>query len=589
MKFTIRLRGMNGTTKGRTWESADLLRVGRLEPLEVVLEDNSVSRYHAELRATERGWRIRDLGSTNGTRLNGVRLGNGQWPLRMRDLLQFGEVAFVVDLLTDENGKEVSENAMPTAGAVTPSNVNSGPSGAVAVAQIATPRLASVATVRTPPRNGSTPVNLSPASRPALPEPAPAEDAMEVEMISALTWDEAISNLASDANRTSRAAEQMKALLRTSRNLVHMEKEEDLLHSVLNDAVAVLDAQRGAIVLLEGPEQTLKLRALVSGRSEPRAMLGGRGEGAAGRHHYSHHLATRCVSRGESLLSHPRADDDPELSMARSIAEGAMASVLCVLLRTPRKRLGVLHLDRSPWQPAFTEDDLRLADALAASVSSGIECAQLLRKQRDLFLNTINILAQAVELRDPYTGFHTTRVTTYSLLLAEHLQMEPADVELIRLGTPLHDIGKIGIDDAILRKPAPLTTEEFEQMKKHTVMGSDIIRALPDLLPILPIVRNHHERWDGTGYPDALSGTAISPLARVVALADAFDAMTSDRPYRKGLAPEVAFAEIEKGKGRQFDPTFAAAFLAIRDDVVREMLVQAHNSGNVRKLRVPSA
>jgi putative nucleotidyltransferase with HDIG domain len=589
VKFTIRLRGMNGATKGRTWESADLLRVGRLDPLEVVLEDNSVSRYHAELRATERGWRIRDLGSTNGTRLNGVRLGNGQWPLRMRDLLQFGEVAFVVDLLTDENGKEVSDTALNGTGAA--ANVNLGSPTSVVVAPVATPRLAAGAAVRTPPRNGpSTPVSAPPAApRPNLAPPAPAEEAMEVEAITSLTWDEAISNIATDANRNSRATERMKALLRTSRNLVHLEKEEDLLHSVLNDAVSVLDAQRGAIVLLEGPEQTLKLRALVSGRSEPRAILAGRGEGAAGRYHYSHHLAMRCVSQGESLLSHPRADDDPELSMARSIAEGAMASVLCVLLRTPRKRLGVLHLDRSPWQPAFTEDDLRLADALAASVSSGIECAQLLRKQRDLFLNTINILAQAVELRDQYTGNHTTRVTTYSLLLAEHLQMADADVELIRLGTPLHDIGKIGIDDAILRKPAPLTPEEFEQMKKHTVMGSDIIRSVPDLLPILPIVRNHHERWDGKGYPDAQSGADISPLARVVALADAFDAMTSDRPYRKGMAPEVAFAEIEKGKGRQFDPTFATAFLAIRDKVVREMLVQAQSSGTVRRLRVPSA
>src|SRR5438105_11718778 len=101
MKRSIRLRGMNGPLKGRTWEAIDLLRVGRLEALEVVLDDSSVSRYHAEVRATDRGWRVRDLGSTNGTRLNGVRLGNGQWPLRLRDLLQFGEVAVVVEAVQD--------------------------------------------------------------------------------------------------------------------------------------------------------------------------------------------------------------------------------------------------------------------------------------------------------------------------------------------------------------------------------------------------------------------------------------------------------------------------------------------------------
>src|SRR5437588_5652966 len=101
MKRSIRLRGMSGPLKGRTWDAADLLRVGRLEQLELVLDDSSVSRYHAEVRATDRGWRVRDLGSTNGTRLNGARLGNGQWPLRVRDMLQFGEVAVVVEALSD--------------------------------------------------------------------------------------------------------------------------------------------------------------------------------------------------------------------------------------------------------------------------------------------------------------------------------------------------------------------------------------------------------------------------------------------------------------------------------------------------------
>jgi putative nucleotidyltransferase with HDIG domain len=181
------------------------------------------------------------------------------------------------------------------------------------------------------------------------------------------------------------------------------------------------------------------------------------------------------------------------------------------------------------------------------------------------------ILGQAVELRDEYTGGHTRRVTAYSTMLAQELKVSARDVELIQLGTPLHDIGKIGIDDAILRKPDKLTPEEFEQMKLHTVKGAEIVNTVPDLRPIIPIVRSHHERWDGKGYPDALAGDAIPALARVVALADAFDAMTSDRPYRKGMLPSVAFEEIEKGKGKQFDPRFAESFLAIRDKILREI------------------
>jgi len=521
VKRTIRLRGVNGACKGRAWEASELLRIGRLDPLEVVLDDASVSRYHAEVRITERGWRVRDLGSTNGTRLNGAKLGSGQWPLRVRDLLQIGEVALVVEAI---------EEAAP----------------ATAAAPV---------TVALPAVGGD-----------ARPE---REGELRVEAKAVTTWDEALDNLAFDSNRCPRAGEQMRALLRAGHHLGHIDNEDDLLQSILRDAVAVLDAQRGAIVLAEGPENKLQLRALVTGRNEPRAMAAGRSD-PGGRFHFSHSLANRSFTRGESVLCHS-VEDDPELAAARSIAEGAMASVLCVLLRTPRTRLGVLHLDRSPWQKPFTVDDLHLADALAANVSAGIESAQLLRKQRDLFLDTITILAQAVELRDEYTGGHTLRVTTYSMLLAEHLGMSAVDLELIRIGTPLHDIGKIGIDDAILRKPDRLTPQEFAAMKTHTVKGAEIIETVPDLKPVLPIVRHHHERWDGKGYPDGLGGEAISPLARVVGIADAFDAMTSDRPYRKGMPADAAFEEVRKGAGTQFDPAFAQAFLEIREEIVRHM------------------
>jgi putative nucleotidyltransferase with HDIG domain len=504
MKRLIRVRGVNGIVKGRTWENSALLRVGRLDSLEVVLDDSSVSRCHAELRATDRGWRISDLGSTNGTRLNGVRIGNGQWPLRVRDLLQFGEVAVVVEALEEE--KDPLTN---------------------------------------------------------LP------DQLRVEASSRSSWDVAMQGLAFDSNRRPRPGEQLLAMVRAGHHLGHIDSEEELLHSVLNDAVAVLDAQRGAIVLADGPDGSLRLRATATNRAQPRSQGTAPAEVSA-RPAFSLSLAQRSFSRGESVLCQT-VGEDPELALARSIAEGTMASVLCVLLRTPRKRLGVLHLDRAPWQKPFTMDDLHLGDALAANVSAGIESAQLLRKQRTLFRNTITILAQAVELRDEYTGGHTVRVTSYSLLLAKHLDVPASDLELIEVGTPLHDIGKIGIDDAILRKPDRLTPEEFEIMKQHTVKGAEIVQTIPDLHPVIPIIRSHHERWDGLGYPDGLRGDAIPRLARIVAVADAFDAMTSDRPYRKGMAPAAAFAEVEKHSGRQFDPECASVFLAIRERVLQEM------------------
>jgi HD-GYP domain-containing protein (c-di-GMP phosphodiesterase class II) len=495
VKVPIRLRGISGEIKGKMWEADAVLRAGRLGSLEIVLDDSSVSRRHAELRNGENGWYVRDLDSTNGTYVNGMRLGPDDRPLRPRDIVQFGKVALLVEI--------------------------------------------------------GDPATTGPAS-----------EHIKVEACTNSSWEEGLQKLAFDRNHTVRPGDQLLALLRAGHHLVHMESEEELLHSILNDAVSVLDAQRGAIVLAEGVENQLKLRALATGKGEP-----------PGRFHFSNKLAQRCFNRGESILC-CSVDEDAELKVSQSIADGEMASVLCVLLRTPRKRLGVLHLDRCYWQNTFTEDDLHLADALAAHVSAGIECAQLLRKQRDLFLNTITILAQAVELRDEYTGGHTTRVTNYSVLLGQQLSLPPRDIELIRTGAPLHDIGKIGIEDSILRKPGRLTAEEFDKMKKHTEMGAAIIAIIPDLLPVLPIVRSHHERWDGQGYPDKLKGEDIPLLARIVAVCDAFDAMTSNRPYhpeKKGRTPEQAFEEVKRQAGKQFDPTCAAAFLDIQEQVVEAM------------------
>jgi putative nucleotidyltransferase with HDIG domain len=504
VKRQICVRAITGEVEGKTWDSETLLRVGRLANLEVAIDDGSVSRRHAEIRVTPSGWRVRDLGSTNGTFLNGTRLGPGEWPVRSHDIIRCGNVQLVVD------------------------QVNDG-------------------------RDGDTPTG---------------PDNLHVEAAFSHSWEDALDFLAYDSQRMPRPGEQLQVLLRAGHHLVHLESEDDLLHSILNDAVSALDAQRGAIVLADSPTGPLRLRATATCNSQ-----------MGSRFSFSQSLAQRSFNRGESVL-YSSVADDPELALAQSVAEGTMASVMCVLLRTPRKRLGVLHLDRGPLQKPFSKDDLHLADALAASVSAGIESAELLRRQRKLFFATINMLAQAVEVRDTDTHHHTERVTTYSKLLAEELDLNQDDLELLRIGTPLHDIGKIFIDDGILLKPGRLTPEEFEIMKTHTTKGAKILEQVPDLAPVIPIVRSHHERWDGQGYPDGLKSEAIPRLARIVAVADAFDAMTHNRPYRKGLDPDTAFAEVEKQKGRQFDPDCAAAFLAIRQRILQEMQSETrHISG----------
>jgi putative nucleotidyltransferase with HDIG domain len=198
-------------------------------------------------------------------------------------------------------------------------------------------------------------------------------------------------------------------------------------------------------------------------------------------------------------------------------------------------------------------------------------------KHRELLLFAAEKIAQAVGIRDTYTGEHSQRVTHFAVLLGYQLHLSAVDMEWIKIGTPLHDLGKIGIEDAILRKPGKLTPEEFEVMKTHTTKGAEIIAKIPEIASVVPIVRSHHERWDGHGYPDGLASEAIPLLARIVAVAEGFDAMTFDTPYRKGIPVEEAFAELEKHQGSQYDPNLIRVFLQGRAMVVEQIEAFKHS------------
>jgi putative nucleotidyltransferase with HDIG domain len=181
---------------------------------------------------------------------------------------------------------------------------------------------------------------------------------------------------------------------------------------------------------------------------------------------------------------------------------------------------------------------------------------------RSAYLGAIRALAAALDARDPYTAGHSERVSTLSVMMGRMMNLEAGTLEVVRLGALLHDIGKIGVGDDILRKNGPLTPEEFEQIKRHPALGARILRQVPFLAPHLPIVELHHERPDGRGYPFGLRGDDIPLDARIVHVADAFDAMTSARAYRAALPASVAFAELQRFSGTQFDPACVEALLA---------------------------
>ncbi len=193
---------------------------------------------------------------------------------------------------------------------------------------------------------------------------------------------------------------------------------------------------------------------------------------------------------------------------------------------------------------------------------------------QDGSLDTIQALAAAVDAKDPYTQGHSRRVAEYASALGEYIGLPPPEIDLIFTTGTLHDVGKIGVPDSILKKPARLDDHEREVMETHPVLGEVIVRKAPQLAPTLPGVRHHHERFDGRGYPDRLMGEEIPFIARILAVADTYDAMTSDRPYRRGLEVEVALNEIAKGGGTQFDPALSEAFVAMMTSR-RQILLRA--------------
>jgi putative nucleotidyltransferase with HDIG domain len=200
---------------------------------------------------------------------------------------------------------------------------------------------------------------------------------------------------------------------------------------------------------------------------------------------------------------------------------------------------------------------------LAAGVNHLANSVQeLLHEQERTYMATLSALAQALEAKDPYTAAHSGRVSRYSVKLGQRLGLDADQLSLLKKGALMHDLGKIGIHDSILNKPSALTDEEYQEMKKHPVMSAAIMRPLKRFSSFAEIAAWHHERWDGTGYPDGLQGEEIPLLARIVAIADAWDAMTGDRVYRPGMPVEKALrilvAEQDQG---QFDPELIGEFI----------------------------
>jgi response regulator RpfG family c-di-GMP phosphodiesterase len=237
----------------------------------------------------------------------------------------------------------------------------------------------------------------------------------------------------------------------------------------------------------------------------------------------------------------------------------SLSSVVAVPLKIQTRTLGFVFVASLSRGKKFDEGQRKMLSIIGSRAAAAIENARLYSDLQATFQQTIEGLAKAIDKMDRYTSGHSDRVAIYATYLAKELGLPPHEIEIVRQSALMHDVGKIGCV-LNLNKPGKLTSDEYEVFKRHPVYGRDILDPIKFLHPLIPGVHLHHERWDGRGYPLKMKGNEIPIIARIIAVADTYDAMTSDRSYRRALPHEVAVAEIERCSATQFDPEVAATF-----------------------------
>ena len=346
--------------------------------------------------------------------------------------------------------------------------------------------------------------------------------------------------------------ERLNLLLQLGRILNSTLDPREVRRRAMEAATRLMKAEVGSLLLFDTKREHLYFEVALGEKEEMvKTVTLTVGEGIAG----------WVAKKGEPLLVN-RPDKDPRFFKGVDGKTGYKTrNMICVPVKTKGKVVGVLEAINRKGTRGFSKEDLSLFASLADLVAIALDNARLYQELEEMFFQTAESLSDAIEKRDPYTGGHTKRVTTYSLAIARHLLLKPDETKWLRLASVLHDVGKIGIEDQILRKQEPLSREEYNIIKHHSNIGAEIITHVRQLREIIPGVKYHHEQIDGGGYPEGLKGEQMPLLAKIVAVADTYDAMTTDRPYRKAKPKEVALGELKECSGTQFDKNVVEAFV----------------------------
>jgi putative nucleotidyltransferase with HDIG domain len=347
-------------------------------------------------------------------------------------------------------------------------------------------------------------------------------------------------------------AKRLVLLFKLGRILNSTLDHREVRRRAMEAATQLMKAEVGSLLLIDEEKQQLYFEVALGDKEEAvKTITLGMGEGIAG----------WVAKNGRPLIVNTPGKDPRFYKGVDERTEFRTRSIMCVPVKVKDRVIGVLEAINKKHGEKFDREDLSLFVSLADQVAIALDNARLYEELEEMFFQTAESLADAIEKRDPYTGGHTQRVTSYSLAITRYLQLKSSEKRCLKIAAVLHDVGKIGIEDQILRKPEPLSPEEYNTIKRHTSMGAEILEHIRQLKDIIPGVKYHHEQMNGKGYPDGLKGEEMPVIAKIVAVADTYDAMTTDRPYRKALSKKVAMEELRRCAGAQFDGQVVEAFV----------------------------
>lgn len=372
---------------------------------------------------------------------------------------------------------------------------------------------------------------------------------------------EEISGLAINFNRiTSRlentiknleaSKEQMRRMLFRIGSIVASPIDIDkVMQILLSTTVQVLEAKKGFVFMQDDEKGSVRLLINVNATDEDlKYYENWREEG----------IIKKVIREKRSVKI--SINDPAEVKEVLCPIEKSKTSISAPIILANRV-IGVISLADKKGGGEFLEDELFLLENLSSQIAMALENSRLRKNAEKSYFETVIALATAVDSRDEYTIGHSKQVTKYAVAIAKNMGLTENDIDILRDAALLHDIGKIGMPDDLLRNTDELTKDEKDLVWKHPVTGENILKPVESLSKLCPIVRHHHERYDGKGYPDGLQGKDIPLLARIIMLADSYDAMRSDRSYQKGRSTEKAIAEIKKCSGSQFDPLCVKTFV----------------------------